>query len=136
MNINGNRILVGIVTAFVSSMSFAGPGYVSRDCAAVTTKESISMAWTGPNEFFFTFSTHYRVANNANGYVSETIKASNDWQLTWRNRAGRVYYSAYNNYYMGVYGVHYWYNQQFNRIEQRRIFVTTCYLESWGYNNW
>ena len=135
------QFLVGALLLCAVEFSFAGPGYVSRDCPGFGAKESISVDWSGATgvggEWFYTLSYHVRKdSSQSSGYRWEKHTSGSNWVYIWRSYAGQVGNWLDNYYYAGVYGIHYWYNQQAKRTETRRRFVTDCNLESWGHNNW
>lgn len=129
-------VILFLLSSCFLSVANAGPGYVSRDCPGAGTKESITVDWTGGGEWFYTLSYHVRKQSASPGWRWERHTSGSTWENTWRSYAGQYGNWLKNYYYSGVYGVHYWYNQQAKRTESRRKFVTSCNLGTWGFNNW
>lgn len=122
-----------LVVGFAISSQSSAIGHVQRDCPQAGTKEAITMAWQGPNQLFYTQAHVLKKGNAVNWIMYESGKG---WERTWRSHAGLILNYIQNYYKSGVYGHHYWYNEQAGRVETRRNFVTTCNLETWGWDNW
>lgn len=120
----------------ISASTYAGPGYVSRDCPSAGAKESITVDWSYSGEWFYTQSYHLRKTSSSPYYKWEKHSSGSSWEHTWRSYAGQVGNWLSNYYYSGVYGIHYWYNLKTGSVEIRRKFVTSCNLNDWGFNNW
>lgn len=121
-----------VLGAMALSTGAQAIGHVQRDCPYAGTKEAITMAWQGPNQLFYTQAHVLR--QNSNNW--DFYQSGNGWERTWRSHAGLIANYPLTLYHAGVYGIHYWYNEQAGRVETRRNFITTCNLMVWGWDNW
>jgi hypothetical protein len=130
-----------LIIAFCS-IAYATPGYISRSCGPDSgfIKESITVNYTG-YEYLYTRSYQAKRTSYSPYYRWERhdSNAGNRLLNGWRSYAGQVlsWSQWYNNdYYLNVYGFHWWYNKETRRIERRQEGVTNCNLGTWGINNW
>lgn len=131
------KVIIGglLLASSVSTLGF--PGYVSRDCIALGTKESISVDWKSVNRLFFTESYHKLIVNKntVTKYLQSTPCAGPHpcYIQWWRNYAGAT--NLQNTItQLGVNGTHYWWRGNFDSV--RYSYANSCNLESWGYDNW
>jgi hypothetical protein len=127
-----------IGSLLLSANSFA-LGYVSRDCPQAGAKESFTMSWLKP-EWLYTISVLYKkIGKPPHNAVSQVFRSGNTWAQTRRSAAGIHPWSngTMSDYFAGVYGIHYYYNEATKQIESRRKYVSqSCDILNWGVNNW
>lgn len=128
-----------IYLVLLSLNLYSYPGYVSRDCGVVGTKESITVDWE-QNRYFYTISYHKIVQNNQTvvqrvNSVENCATKDVCYQWLWRSRAGKMAV-ANTVTQLGVTGYHYWWDHNTKKESMRTSYNTTCNIDHWGGGNW
>lgn len=123
---------------FVNGSSISAfPGYVSRDCGAAATRESITVDWKSNERLFYTESFHLVTEGNnkvQKYYQSYPCNGPGPCYLWgWRSYAGTTSLQNVISH-QGVTGYHYW--KRGSKDDWRTSYTTNCSVESWGYDNW
>ncbi len=126
-----------ILFGFIVSQNSYALGHVSRDCPTLGAKESFTMSWFD-NEWLYTYSVLLK-KEGLTGSSFEWHQSGSNWEFKMRSAAGIHPWSSGNmdDYWSGVYGIHYWYNSDNNQVEERYTYIAdSCDLLNWGINNW